>query len=444
MKCRFCKEELPEGASVCPNCGTPVEPETPGTPKTPETSETPGLPKLVEDKEERSGSGEQSGQSGSPEDSCPPRYQYGPPKQGKTDPGSYQYGAPPSGPDHRQYNTPEKGGQGRSGGGINGTLYMVFAVLTTFFCCLPLGIAAIIYAGKINEYQRRGDYAGAHDAASKSKLFSILGAAGGLVITVIYIAVFVMGAKEYGFLKEGTFSGSGFQEFLEEYGKNYGDPGNDAAGGWGYGGQDGKRDQEDHDEYSGAEAAEQKDELGDTWDSYTLQINDKVVTLPCRIRDLEAAGLEMDKDETPENDAVDAGESVTGYFEDRNDNYIIVDMVNTTEDRLPVKDCLVGKITAMDYSISEKGRDGRITVILPGGIRIGTDQEELLGKYGKTDDVYEGDNLLTYVWHKEEGGHHSECEIDMDAGSRQITGITIRNHEVKKTKNEKMESSDAS
>ena len=116
---------------------------------------------------------------------------------------------------------------------------------------------------------------------------------------------------------------------------------------------------------------------------------------------------------------------MAAYFEDEDDNYIIVDLVNMSDDRMPAEKCLVGSITAMDYSVAEEGRG--ITVILPGGIRIGTPQDEVLDKYGKTDDVYEGDNLHTYTWHGDEEEYPSKCEIEIDAESRIVTTVRIRN-----------------
>ena len=61
---------------------------------------------------------------------------------------------------------------------VSGTPYMIFSILCTLLCCLPLGIAGIVYAAKINSLQKIGDYAGAKEAAKKAKLFTIIGAVG--------------------------------------------------------------------------------------------------------------------------------------------------------------------------------------------------------------------------------------------------------------------------
>ena len=45
---------------------------------------------------------------------------------------------------------------------------MVWAVLTTLFCCLPFGIVAIVYASKVNNLWMMGYYDGARAAARTS------------------------------------------------------------------------------------------------------------------------------------------------------------------------------------------------------------------------------------------------------------------------------------
>ena len=55
--------------------------------------------------------------------------------------------------------------------------YLALSVLVTFFCCLPLGIAAIIYAAQVNGKLAAGDITGARQAsrtALKLVVFSFL------------------------------------------------------------------------------------------------------------------------------------------------------------------------------------------------------------------------------------------------------------------------------
>ena len=125
---------------------------------------------------------------------------------------------------------------------------------------------------------------------------------------------------------------------------------------------------EDESVVTPAEPAEQSSELGDSWESYTVQVNDTVITLPCTIADLEAAGVKMDTEYTPSDYIVNAGEYELAWFMVDSGDYIMVDMINTGSEPKEVKDCLVGSVYADAYSMTEGG----LTVIFPGGIQIGT------------------------------------------------------------------------
>lgn len=64
---------------------------------------------------------------------------------------------------------------------------LVWAILSTILCCLPLGIVSIVYAAKVDGLYQSGDYAGAKDASDKAKKFAIIGAVVGLVGSVLYL-----------------------------------------------------------------------------------------------------------------------------------------------------------------------------------------------------------------------------------------------------------------
>ena len=153
---------------------------------------------------------------------------------------------------------------------------------------------------------------------------------------------------------------------------------------------------EDESVVTPAEPAEQSSELGDSWESYTVQVNDTVITLPCTIADLEAAGVKMDTEYTPSDYIVNAGEyELTWFMVDSGDS-IMVDMINTGSEPKEVKDCLVGSVYADAYSMTEGG----LTVIFPGGIQIGTPEADLLAAYGEADNVYEDEEYgNSYYWY---------------------------------------------
>ena len=95
------------------------------------------------------------------------------------------YGQPPSGP---QY--------GYGGGGPQGTPppnHLVWAILSTILCCLPLGIVSIVFAAQVNSKWTAGDYAGAQEASAKAKKFAIWSVVAFFVMLVIYIILITAG-----------------------------------------------------------------------------------------------------------------------------------------------------------------------------------------------------------------------------------------------------------
>jgi hypothetical protein len=71
--------------------------------------------------------------------------------------------------------------------------YLVFAILTTVFCCIPTGIPAIIYAAQVNGKLAAGDYAGAQAASNNAKIWCWVSFGIGLVGTLFGIVIFGVG-----------------------------------------------------------------------------------------------------------------------------------------------------------------------------------------------------------------------------------------------------------
>lgn len=76
--------------------------------------------------------------------------------------------------------------------------YLVWAILTTFFCCLPFSIVAIVKSTKVESYYIQGLYAESLSASKEAKKWSIVSAcvAGGvwIVYAIVVIAVAFAGA----------------------------------------------------------------------------------------------------------------------------------------------------------------------------------------------------------------------------------------------------------
>jgi len=69
---------------------------------------------------------------------------------------------------------------------------LVWAILSTLFCCLPLGIVSIIHAAKVNSLLTAGDITGARDASEKAKKWAIWSALAWVVVVILYVVVFVL------------------------------------------------------------------------------------------------------------------------------------------------------------------------------------------------------------------------------------------------------------
>jgi hypothetical protein len=95
------------------------------------------------------------------------------------------YGTPPPPPPAPGYN------EGPAVGGTPPKNYLVFAILSTILCCLPLGIVSIVFAAQVNSKWAAGDAAGAQAASDKAKRFAIIAAVVGLVVNVLYFAIFL-------------------------------------------------------------------------------------------------------------------------------------------------------------------------------------------------------------------------------------------------------------
>ena len=394
MKCKFCGNDLPEESKFCPSCGAPVEPE-----EKQEQSEQSAEAKQQENQNpyEYGTPGTDNGSAAQNENP----YQYGSAEQDNENP--YQYGS--TGQNTSADYNANNGTYGWPQKPINGTTYLIFAIISTILCCLPLGIVAIVYASKINSLQRNGDYAGAQNAAKKAKMFTIIGTVAALVVSIFYIifaVVIGIGSSDFG--DDSVFNV--VENVIEDK--------NDSK----------KADDSDKSDKTAktTEPAAASSGLGTSWDSYTVQINDKVLTFPCTKADIEAAGLSMDTEYTAENYVVNANEYELVYFMDANDNEIMAYAINNTDTAMEVKDCLIGGVSVDDYDLE----NGGLTVIFPGGIQMGASKDAVTGAYGEADDTYDGDSRSMYSWYSDDS-YYKSCEIDFDAESGLVCRMTMQN-----------------
>lgn len=71
---------------------------------------------------------------------------------------------------------------------------LVWAILCTVLCCLPLGVVAIIKASAVDGLYAQGRYEEALQSARSARNWSIWGAAAFFVITVFYVLALVAAA----------------------------------------------------------------------------------------------------------------------------------------------------------------------------------------------------------------------------------------------------------
>jgi Interferon-induced transmembrane protein len=67
--------------------------------------------------------------------------------------------------------------------------YLVWAILSTVLCCLPLGIVSIVYSTKVSGLWGQGRYAEAQSASDSAKKWAIISAVVGVAAYVIGVVL---------------------------------------------------------------------------------------------------------------------------------------------------------------------------------------------------------------------------------------------------------------
>ncbi len=63
------------------------------------------------------------------------------------------------------------------------------AIATTLCCCVPFGIAGIVYAAQVKDKHAAGDYAGAEKAAANAKKYTLLAIGLGFLVALVHLLV---------------------------------------------------------------------------------------------------------------------------------------------------------------------------------------------------------------------------------------------------------------
>ena len=152
MKCPNCSAECTEQASECDFCGHPF---------------VDGL------------------EQAPPAPPAPPTPSYNPPPMPSENPYAASYPSSSKNPT-----------ESYAAGSVPN--YLVWAILATLCCCLPTGIAAIVYAAQVDGKLAGGDYQGALSSSNNAKMWSWISFGIGAVFSVVYFFAIIGGSIDPG------------------------------------------------------------------------------------------------------------------------------------------------------------------------------------------------------------------------------------------------------
>lgn len=68
--------------------------------------------------------------------------------------------------------------------------HLVWAILSTLFCCLPLGVVSIVHAAQVDGRRAAGDLAGACEASRKAAWWAVAAAVALPVMLLLWFGLF--------------------------------------------------------------------------------------------------------------------------------------------------------------------------------------------------------------------------------------------------------------
>lgn len=155
--------------------------------------------------------------------------------------------------------------------------------------------------------------------------------------------------------------------------------------------------------------------LSDDLYSFQVHVNGELIVLPCPYADMESNGWTYTGDGEsllwPDQHTASSGWKKGGVS-------LSADMVNTSWNVQPIKDCALGALT-LDLSSANS------EVLLPGGVQLGVSRtEDVKNAYGAPTSADERPDVIRYLYQLD---YNQEAAFLFDAATGVLGKITLRN-----------------
>ncbi|KAJ8391265.1 hypothetical protein AAFF_G00095320 [Aldrovandia affinis] len=74
--------------------------------------------------------------------------------------------------------------------------YLAWSICNTLCCCLPIGIAAIIFSTKVSGANSVGDTTRAQEASRTAKILNIVGLVLGIILIILFVVMKMLLVKD--------------------------------------------------------------------------------------------------------------------------------------------------------------------------------------------------------------------------------------------------------
>lgn len=75
--------------------------------------------------------------------------------------------------------------------------YLVWAILSTLLCCIPLGIISIIFSSRVQTQWNQGDFEGAKKSSQQARLWAIIAGVAGILTIALNLGLFIFSSFLY-------------------------------------------------------------------------------------------------------------------------------------------------------------------------------------------------------------------------------------------------------